>query len=245
MSLMVGIKSCQRDREAGFHSAIRETWGGNLPHALYFFMGGESGGVDEIGLDCPDGYWELPYKTKAILQWFLKTEASHIFLCDCDTFVLPSTFGLGYEAVDYAGKISYWPVGAQMGATFRYNDGRGNVIDPCHAWASGGYGYFLSRKAAEAVIPVTPLSWAEDLFVGQVMGPLLKSGDIQAKDLDLRNKHTWHFNKAVGYGPTPDKIREAHSNGKPSGREWGDPEQAPPVTRRPAHVTRQWSGFPK
>ena len=221
MRLVIGVKSCQRDRLAGFHKAIRETWGKDSGSALRFFVGGEPvNEFDEIALDCPDGYWELPYKTKAILQWFLTSGYDHIFLCDCDTYVLPSTFTLGHEQVDYAGKISLWPRGATVGTTFTYNDGRGNIITDCAPWASGGYGYFLSRKAAEAIVKENPSHWAEDLWVGQVLGPLTQGGQIITRDFDIHNKHTWHFNKTLGYGPTPEKIREAHRNGKPTGREW-------------------------
>ena len=44
MNLAICIKSCQYDKSIGCHSAIRETWGRNLPDNvdLYFFMGGDT-----------------------------------------------------------------------------------------------------------------------------------------------------------------------------------------------------------
>jgi hypothetical protein len=218
---LVAIKSCNRDRRAGFHKAIRETWAKNFE--IRFFVGnGDYSDFekDEVYLDVPDDYMSLPYKTKAILEWFLDTSYEHVFLADNDTYVLPSTFTLGHERADYAGKISLWPRGATVGQTFRYNDGKGNTIDPCYPWASGGYGYFLSRKAAEAVVKTEPSSWAEDLWVGQVLGPLTQSGEIKTLDLDLHNKYTWHWNKPYAKAIAPDNIREAYRNGKPAGREW-------------------------
>ena len=52
------------------------------------------------------------------------------------------------------------------------------------AWMSGGHGYFVSRKAAEYVVNSTPNIWAEDVFVGQVLGPLHKEGLIKIQNIE-------------------------------------------------------------
>ena len=39
------------------------------------------------------------------------------------------------------------------------------------------------RKAAEFVVKETPQIWAEDMFVGQVLGPLIKKGEIRVGNL--------------------------------------------------------------
>jgi len=225
VSLVIGVKSCARDLKAGFHEAIRQTWG-QIHVPVRFFVGnGLYEGVqeDEIVLDCPDDYKSLPFKTKKMLSWLLGTDATHMFLCDNDTYVYEPEFQkLNYEPYDYAGKISLWPAGVQVGKTFRYNDGLGTTHDPCWPWASGGYGYFISKKAAEAVVETEPCSWAEDLWVGQALGPLNQTGQISIKDIPYHNVATWHFNKTTGPF-TVDKIYTAFRNGKPSGREWGAP----------------------
>jgi hypothetical protein len=181
MSLLIAVKSCQRDMP--LHNTIRQTWGRYVPRwaSLRFFVGGFSGHVDPdvIELGCADDYRSLPYKTKEIANWFLRFgNYSHIFLCDNDTFLDERFFELYFHNYDYAGRFNYWPTGAKIGTTFRYEDGQGNTIDPCHAWASGGFGYFLSRKAAAFVATMNPVSWAEDLSVGQVLGPKIQSGEI-------------------------------------------------------------------
>jgi hypothetical protein len=193
VSLLIAVKSCQRDRS--LHETIRQTWGFAMPAwvTLRFFMGGLTGTTkeDEIELDCPDDYRSLPNKTRAITRWFLDSQIdSHIFLCDNDTHITPGFLELDYPNYDYAGRFNYWPTGAKMGTTFRYNDGQGNVHDPCHAWASGGFGYFLSRKAAKIVTEMIPVSWAEDLSVGQVLGPKIRSGEIVGHEFNY--DCVWH-----------------------------------------------------
>jgi hypothetical protein len=225
MSLVIGIKSCARDLRAGFHEAIRQTWG-QIYHPVMFFTGNgtyENLKPDEVVLDAPDDYKSLPRKTKKMMSWFLDAPQTHMFLCDNDTFIYePEFLKLDYEPYDYAGKISLWPKGATVGTTFHYNDGLGNTYDPCWPWASGGYGYFVSKKAAEAVVETEPCSWAEDLWVGQVLGPLNQAGQMSIKDAPYHNLATYHFNKATGPF-TVDKIYQAFKNGKPSGREWSAP----------------------
>lgn len=208
------MKSCQRDR--AFHQAIRETWGRALPSwaTLRFFMGGDTTTAKpdevELGMFCPDDYRGLPYKTRAILSWFSLPEgASHIYLCDNDTFLGSGFFNLNFEPYDYAGRFNYWPSGAKMGTTFRYNDGQGNVHDPCHAWASGGFGYFLSRKAAQIVAENEPTSWAEDLWVGQVLGPKIQSGEI--KGCEFNYDCVWHIPKAPHKPFTVQRIYDYHN----------------------------------
>lgn len=220
MTLLIGVKSCQRDREEGFHQAIRETWGHSYGFIRFFMGGDKTTAQDEVALGCADDYMSLPYKTKAMLEWFLKhTSSDHIFLCDCDTFVdVRKLLVLPFEKYDYSGKSTLWPPNAKMGETFRYHDGKGNIIDPCHPWASGGYGYFLSRRAAQIVVENTPNTWAEDLWVGQVLGPRL---DITKYDYpDYHNNVTWHWYKPVAGKFTVSELHNAFVN-KPQGRKWG------------------------
>lgn len=79
-----------------------------------------------------------------------------------------------------------------IGTTFHYRDAHGNYPN-CHPWASGGVGYFLSRSAAQLVARSEPNVWAEDMFVGQVLGPHIQNGEITAADLPIECESAWHF----------------------------------------------------
>lgn len=183
MRLLIAIKSCQNDKNRGLHDAIRDTWGRHVPSGveLNFFMGAGSHAahVDEVTIDSPDDYQSLPYKTKAILTWMLAKDYDFCFLADTDTYVIPSRLmQVGFENYDAYG-INSLP----LGITFSYHapDRLGNnpFLPYCWPWFSGGLGYFVSRKAAEYVVAANPNIWAEDLWVGQVLGPLFRDGKIR------------------------------------------------------------------
>lgn len=206
-NLLIAVKSCWPDRDAGFHDPIRNTWGARRPAYTFlrFFVG--AGGIgsllypNEIQIDAGDDYHALPFKTKAILTWFLDRNLDYIFLCDTDTYVIiPKLIECGFEKYDYMGVN-----GREWGKTFSYDapnrDGVNYHLSKCWPWCSGGFGYFLSRKAAEFIIKETPTIWAEDMFVGQVLGPLIASGEIRAGNLQqsevayhyTRTKENWNY----------------------------------------------------
>src|SRR5216683_653359 len=223
--LTVLVKSCKRDRELGFHDAIRETWGAQLKVLgvdTYFFLAdpaGIRGQKDEINfLDgCPDDYMGLPHKTQRICNWASRKRLPLIFLCDNDTLISPekliNCLVINGGQYDYAG---YFCQGAsEIGKTFDYQDHL-CVYLGCSTWCSGGVGYFLSWKAASYVGATPPTVWAEDMYVGQVMGPLIRKGEISALSLPLNANVTWHFRKNVG-NPifTPALLREIYAKGGP------------------------------
>ena len=136
---LIAVKSCWRESGNGFNRAVRDTWGKDVKGAdVGFFLGrfGLAGREAEIVLDCPDDYNGLPYKTKAICKWVWNHDYTHLFACDTDTFVMPERLlNSGFENYDYVG---------------HFNGPRGipNVVyGKCYSWASGGSGYWLSRKA--------------------------------------------------------------------------------------------------
>ena len=220
MNLLIAIKSCQRDSDSGFHKAIRETWGHSLPSNVNvrFFMGSEGADIigDETHLSCPDDYRSLPLKTKAIAKWCFAHDVEKTFLCDNDTYVIVADLlKYPWEDVDYAGRFSFWPRGAKLGTTFRYFDGQNTTHDPCHAWASGGYGYFLSKKTMALVADMTPCSWAEDLSVGQLLGPLVQSNQIVAKNFEYSEQCVWHIEKNINLPFTPQRIYDYHKRLQP------------------------------
>jgi hypothetical protein len=199
LEFAIAVKSCEADARRGCHKAIRETWGNFSPTKsglaavgggqleLFFFVGrcerGKSGLLDdEFAVNCSDDYEHLPHKTKRILHRLL-ADARHrfdyIFLCDTDTYVnVPALLASGFDKVDLMGLL-------------------GEPRDGFYAWPSGGAGYWLSRRAAEVVANAQmDAEWAEDRMVGQILGPLIKSGDLTAADNQeysgTRIGNEWH-----------------------------------------------------
>ena len=210
MTLLIGIKSCNYDRERGCHKIIRETWGRaarTLGINVQFFLSLEGMPAipceDEIYLDCPDNHEGLSHKTKAICKWTVEySNTDFLFLCDNDTHLVPYRLvACGYERYDYAGKIDV--LGAP-GQPRSYKDCRGILIPECYPFASGGYGYFLSRRAMEKVAMSTVDHWAEDLWVAQMLGPAIKAGRMTGYNIpNFRNNMSWHFLKKPGAGYEP------------------------------------------
>jgi Galactosyltransferase len=205
-SLTVVVKSCGRDRDLDFHDAIRETWGKDLLDngcSLKFVTGSPTSkrASDEINFDCDDSYLGLPEKTQRICNWAYLKRWGHIFLCDTDTLVdVSKLLALPYEDFDYAGGFKGGQ--AEVGKQFEYIDkyiyssnfNRSMLLWP---WASGGYGYFLSPKA-QAVVGGTPSQvWAEDMYVGQVLGPI---PDLNIAAFPMR-KVTTHIPKDGSWSP--------------------------------------------
>ena len=218
MKLLLGIKSCQEHRRLGFHDIIRKTWGQDVVGAdLRFFMGNGERYLmvypdDDIDLNCPDDYDSLSLKTIEIVRWAYEHEYNYCWLADTDSFVVPRRLmKCGFEKYDFCGLTRTTP---ELGKTFNYQGrtrgGKDFILLECWPWSSGGYGYFLSRKMMEAVL-ATPkptneiMVWCEDLFVGQIAGPLYRDKKISMAHLeDYENKTTWHFPQYKynsGYNP--------------------------------------------
>lgn len=201
MRLLIAVKSCCSDANRSCHKAIRDTWGKDtaaLGIDLRFFVGEgilqSEGTEDVVQLAIKDDYQSLPYKTREICRYAVACGYDYVFLCDIDTYVIPSKLAqAGFQEVDYFGVIR-----KPIGVTYRYNakdrQGMDHFVDPCYPWASGGVGYFLSKKAMEIVSGETPDIWAEDLWVGQILGRLERKGEIRIHDAK-RFEHcvSWHF----------------------------------------------------
>jgi len=151
MRFLIGALSGQKmDDRRG---RCRRTWfaeAARFGHDAMFLIGGaqslERRG-DELHMPCPDTYPELPQKTKWLCRWAITQPGwDYIFKCDDDTLVIMDRL----SRVDLAG-VDY--LGRSLGN-----------------YASGGAGYFLSRKAAGIVAEkLTALTGSEDLLVGQVL----------------------------------------------------------------------------
>ena len=217
--VLIAVKSCFADRDGGFHDPIRKTWAKNSSVNLnvLFFMGAPVdypiAEYDEVYINAPDDYHGLPFKTKAILKWFLDTDYDYIFLCDTDSYVmLPKLTACGFENYDYMG-VNTWPWGETRAYDAPNRDGVVTHIPKCYGWASGGFGYFLSRKAAELVAKEMPQIWAEDMFVGQVLGPLIKKGEIKVGNL-RQGEVAYHYTRTQSewsYRPELKWMEQMHA----------------------------------
>jgi hypothetical protein len=106
---------------------------------------------DEVVLDCPDGYLYLGHKTWHSHRWALDHGYDYIFQCFPDTFIdIPKLMDSGFEDTEYTGH--------QCGGSGA-------------KYASGGAGYWLSKKATELVLTVPVNDWAEDRWVGRSLAP--------------------------------------------------------------------------
>lgn len=200
MSLLIAVKSCEADLRRGYHQVIRDTWGQNvvLPEAdLLFFTGDFFPAAelrsDEVSLPCKDDYDNLPLKTREICRYAVARGYDYVLLCDTDTYIIPRLLlQVGFEKYDYYGLIQ-----RPLGQAFSYDAiDRHGAHHPgtYYPWASGGFGYFLSKRAANIIAPVEPDSWAEDLWVGQVMNEQYNHGRLTIGDAkNMVGQCTWHF----------------------------------------------------
>jgi len=202
MKLLVGIKSCEHDMLNGCHTAIRETWGKDFAACtsgkdisvdVRFFIGGNGTtplNDDEIRLAVDDTLVGLPLKLRNMAEWAVTNGYDFAFFCDVDTFVKPDRLiSCGFEGYDYFG---YFGNGLPPGVLIpNFCDRTG----PITAWtyASGGAGYFLSKRAAEVVSKMVPANYAEDVAVGLALGPLIAAGQLRGLAATPFNDYVvWH-----------------------------------------------------
>lgn len=181
---LIGILSCHK--EAAHRQAIRETWATEIPDGwtLRFFLGGSSWvpetdpavlefigppgtlahmhptkaapcqpekwapADDEVLLDVPDTYLGTAWKGRAVQRWALEQGYDGLFLGMCDTFVFPKMLvqiGAGdcVAQVFKAAPGKAYPVAG---------------VDCPH----GGFGYWLSKRALEALSKEPVYHYSED-----------------------------------------------------------------------------------
>lgn len=158
--ILIGVLSAHDNHEK--RKICDETWAGKIGTVLYLV--GEPGrparraGGYKLFLDCRDDYENLPWKTIHFCRWALgRDDWDMLGKGDDDCWVSPSRLA----AYDFTGK-----------------DYVGCLADPGDGWAqlppyaSGGAGYFMSRRLVESVaacerLPEHPRG-AEDVVVGQI-----------------------------------------------------------------------------
>lgn len=181
MKVLLAISSWPPSAMNGDHQSSRDTW---LQHANgldYFFFMGDGTAVhenddlideawknrpghyedklaesvltayaphpDEILFSAPYDFKHLPFKVREIFRWASLQEYDYIFKVDTDTYVdVPRLLASGFNQADY------------IGTPFAVGDLN---------YASGGAGYWLSRRAYSLLLDA-PISipW-DDIWVGQ------------------------------------------------------------------------------
>jgi len=140
--------------------------------------------TDEVILDCPDDYEGLIFKTRAICGYVAGKNISHALFVDTDTCVFVKKFlALNFDRIDYMGRFN-GEFGAVGPREVRGPGGTTSFIPQCYSWASGA-GYLLSSQAARTLADKYPQPSAvggyggnEDVWVGQMLGPLVAKGDL-------------------------------------------------------------------
>jgi len=189
--IIICIKSCKRDQYNGYNDNCRTTWLQDLRGANYCFVLGNGATrlhPDELILNCGDDYNSLPHKTQELCKWVVTQDYDFMAAVDTDTFVIPDRFlSSGFDKYDYYGY-------------FNGEIGKPKEVYWClYAWASGGSGYFLSKRAAQIIAEVNIDSYSmcpelkipcEDLAAGQVLGPYIERGELTAAH-DSRFGRSW------------------------------------------------------
>jgi hypothetical protein len=178
------------------------------PQAMFRFFVGDGDGAfcqdtepDAVVLECPDDYPHLPQKTKCLLDWFMaRYDFDYLFKCDDDTFVRADRLLAYAPPHDYCG----WSVSRSF-------PGSPDV-------ASGGAGYLLSRRAAEAASAALSgkSTGAEDDLLGR---------GLAAAGIALHHDARFRWNADPASVPTPtNDVITAH---------WVNNAQSEEVVRRP------------
>lgn len=147
--VLIAIPTCEADKP--MEDTIRRTWGKDLQsthgaHVLEIvFFSGKTLGV-------PDDYDSLPIKIKAICQWAASQTYQWMLKADTDTYIwLDRIMASGFEHYDYSGYCN-------------------PKFPDAENYASGGAGYWLSRRATRIIANAELTEdTAEDRWVGKTL----------------------------------------------------------------------------
>ena len=208
MRCLIAISSCYEYERNGNNNAMRETW---LPdirrfkdlHYRFFVGVGQGAEHTVTPADCillrdvPDDYGNLTYKTQSSLRWAHRHEYDFVFRCFPDTYCrVDRLMSCGFEQYDYYGDFRGDPSTNEVSHQRAQN------------YASGGPGYWISKRAYELLLhapvlgvwrdEITP--YTEDLWTGNILGRHL--------DLHLRYFDDTHrfINRGSRYWPRKDNI---------------------------------------
>jgi hypothetical protein len=195
MKLLLGILSCQRYSER--RDAVRSTWlRGYTDQALFFAGKSESISNELVTLDCQDSYEHLPTKMLAFFRYSLQAcDFDWLFKCDDDTYVdiAALTALIPILKADYLGVVCghdkdfdrKYHIGKVSESRFNH-DHRGAWHGP---WCKGGDGYFLSRRAVEALARHAVPTDANELYEDKMVGDLLRDQGFVPQAITLPTCH--------------------------------------------------------
>lgn len=157
-AMVIAVITCDAEPYRQRQAMQRQTW---IPLAQQAGYTVEV--FDGVTLGVPDDYLSLPLKTKALCQWALGHGYQHVLKIDDDGYLNVKNFRLVEQ--DYAGipapandlGCGRFGISAFTKGTIKFH------------YASGG-AYWLSRRAMETILAAHLDDWAEDRWVGQVMG---------------------------------------------------------------------------
>ena len=191
MRVIVGILSANHFEAR--RAAVRATWASAGGFERVFLLGGASSTYvsgDVLHCSVPDDYPSLPQKTRCFCQWALHHyDFDYLFKCDDDTYVHVERLIRWRLRSDY--------IGHDLGG-----------------FASGGAGYYLSRRAAELVAnQLTMTEGPEDVLVGEVMA----SAGVRLEATDRLHpwKNDWpraDNNLITAHYCTPERMAAIHQD---------------------------------
>lgn len=253
---LFAVTSYFPDAVRGCHQAIRDGWGQDV-HAigadLRFFVptlsrhkppksgfaeidfGLYEQQPDEVFLEIDSAYNNITRQVWEILKFSLLHDYDRVFLACNDTFVFPQRVLADLDC-DYSGE--FYPPWVSLGETFDwswYEEKIPNVF----SWAGAGTGIFLSKKAAEAIVEDEPSRWitehsfygfAYDVWIGQCLGGMIRSGEIAARNTKGVSHHYEHLAGEQRYAGVCEWQRETYK------RKRATPEE-PPVVLQSLPVT--------
>ena len=202
MKALIAISSCWDFEKNLSNDALRKTWlpdVSEFPGLEYKFFVGHGQGAESAMLpdDCvllsevPDGYGHLTYKTRASLRWAHEREYSFVLRCFPDTYIrVDRLMACGFEGFDYFGDFR-----RECTESFALN------------YASGGPGYWLSRKAYQHLLDAPILgiwrdelmTYVEDMWTGNILGRARQAGHELSYFDDPR-----FMNHGSRHWPSPD-----------------------------------------
>lgn len=161
MRALIAVTTCEAYRQNGNNDAILNTWVPDVSKVdgldIALFTGRDTVFVNptkyEIRLNVPDDYQNVTYKTIESRRWALAQGYDFVFQTYPDVYIRPERLMEALQTdKDYVG----FPLIAPDGVPY----------------ASGGAGYWNSRKACQLIAAQdtgVPYDWAEDRWVGHVM----------------------------------------------------------------------------
>lgn len=183
MKALIAISSCGDFEANGNNQALRDTWLPSikdfpgLDYKFFFGVGQNAPQLEDsiILPDVDDGYGFLTYKTQASLRWAHAQGYEFVFRCFPDTYVrVDRLMACPFADFDFYGDFRSEEGGRTNGGTGKQMP----TLQEAQNYASGGAGYWLSRRAFELLLdaPITGIwrdeitVYAEDLWTGNILG---------------------------------------------------------------------------